>query len=274
MSSAGFLLHLRARVREWASLLPVPRDDDFSPLDYQPPAKDPPPVTEDAPGLADAQAARASLEATQAAPESLTEIAANPRKPRQKKATERVAETARQVVSRVREAVGEKPGEKRPTESELAKLVAAEDARRMRAVKRYRSEARGVLSPVVRGVLRQMGLAKVPQETIDAVIDSVERTRSFAGYMSTKGGQVKVRRLGPGAKLAYTFGSTAMDVELWGARQWLKHPTVFDVIANVATAAELWDQATVEGSPLHKAIQEAASRILEAAPATESQETH
>ena len=237
------------------------RDTDHNPYDYTPQDKDPPTPAEEAPGINSAA--------------DLPEISDKPRKPRHKKAVESVKEAVRSGVEKVKAVVGDTSDKrsKPVSHDELARAVHAEDTRRMRAVKRYKRESSAVLSPAIRSVLRARGFAKVDASTIDAVLRVLQQSKSFAGYTVTKTGTIKIRRLAPGDKLAYTFGSTAMDVELWGAKQWLAHPTVFDVIANLATVADVYDSLTDEGSPLHNAVREAVEKVMQEQESTTEEAT-
>lgn len=225
------------------------RDSDHNPHDYSPPDKEAPIPSEPAPGINSAS--------------DLPEISDRPRKPRHKRVAETVVQAVKDGVGKVKAIAGETDTkQKKLSDNELARAVYAEDSRRMRAVKRYKRESGAVLSPAIRSVLRARGFAKVDASAIDAVLRVLQQSKSFAGYTVTKTGVIKIRRLGPGDKLAYTFGSTAMDIELWGARQWLAHPTVFDVIANLATVADVYDSLTDEGSPLYEAIKDAVDSVM------------
>jgi hypothetical protein len=193
---------------------------------------------------------------------SLPEIAEAPRKPRHKKApiasvvsgVKNTVDTARKAVESVRDAVS--PSGPKLSDKALAQAIDAKDKQRSAAVKRYRRETRGIINPLIRAVFIQEGIQGVSAESVDAVWTALQSITTPAGYRITKRGDVRVRRIPITDVFSYTFGSTALDVELWGARQWIAHPTVFDVLVIAGAGLSTYQAATLDGSPIREAIAE------------------
>ncbi len=136
--------------------------------------------------------------------------------------------------------------------------VDAEDKRRLRAMQSYGPAARKELLP--RGivlVLRGAGLKGVPASHVDAIVKVLLKGTYTAGYRVTAKGDLAHRKLPIDKLVAYTLGSTALKLDEWGAGQWLKHPTIFDLLAvGVATTELAFDIADKNG-PFARAVYEA-----------------
>lgn len=155
------------------------------------------------------------------------------RKPRNPDSvTSKVVDKAKSVINDVKASVSFKA--KSPEEMDsLRRKVIAEDSMRMKAVRRYAKTAKAQLRSVIRGVLVNSGIANVKPEIIDNLVIVVRRERVQAGYCVVKG-EIVPRELSVEQMLAYTLGHYKVALDIKGAEQWVKHPTVFDVLTVIA----------------------------------------
>lgn len=224
------------------------------PTDYQPTDKPAPEPAEATPGIT--SATDTSVEPP------LPEIADKPRKPRHKRTP--VAEAARAVkstVDTVKAGVDKarafvSGGEKPITDNELTRAVRDKDAKRMRGVARYRRQTRAVVNPLIRAVFIQCGMSGVSARDVESVFTALQSVKTPVGYKAAKNGNISLRELPITDAFAYTLGSTALDVELWGARQWIRHPTLFDAAVLAGTGLAAYQTFTADDSPLKVAIRD------------------
>lgn len=157
------------------------------------------------------------------------EIAENVRTPKRATVKEKAREVAGKVVERVK-AVS-MPDNKRLSPNDRVRRVAENDARKMRAVKRFRGTVRDtVLGPAIRIAFRSAGVSGVPAKDIDAVIAELCDGKHFAGYKVTKRGDIVSRELPIDALVAYTIGSKGLGVEDWVIDASINHPNLFDMV--------------------------------------------
>jgi hypothetical protein len=225
------------------------------PTDYTPTDKVAPTPANEAPG---AVTADSPVEAV------LPEIAEAQRKPHRRnapvaetvRAVKGAAETVKKGFETVRNAVNP-PNTRKLNDKELIAAIAAKDSQRSKAVKRYRGETKSLVSPLIRAAFIQEGINGASQASVDAVWNALQGIKTPVGYRVTKRGDIKVKSLPITEVFAYTFGSTALDVETWGARQWINHPTVFDVLVVMGAAANTYQSLSQADSPFMLAIREA-----------------
>lgn len=228
------------------------------PTDYVPTPKEAPTPASDAPGIA---AADASTEAP------LPEIAETTRKPYQKKApiasavnaVKSTMDTAKKAVDTVRNVVSP-PNQPRQSDKATIEGARVKDAKRMRGVKRYRKEVRNVINPLIRAAFINTGYAGVSSADIEEVFRSLGETKALVGCKVSKTGNLSIRSLPVTDVLSYVLGDVAIDTELMLARQWLAHPTLFDIGVIIGTAASVYQSITSSDSALVKAIEAAVAK--------------
>jgi hypothetical protein len=225
------------------------------PTDYTPTDKVAPTPANEAPGAVTAD--------TPVDP-ALPEISDAQRKPYRRnapvaetvRAVKGAAETVKKGFETVRNAVNA-PGARKLNDKELVAAIAAKDSQRSKAVKRYRSETKSLVNPLIRAAFIQEGINGASQASVDAVWGALQGIKTPVGYRVTKRGEIKVKSLPITEVFSYTFGSTALDVETWGARQWLNHPTVFDVLVVAGAAVNTYQSLAQQDSPFMVAIRNA-----------------
>jgi hypothetical protein len=225
------------------------------PTDYVPSQKEAPVPASDAPGAVTADAASEPV---------LPEIADSQRIPKRRnapvadtvKAVKGAVDSVKATVNKVRDAVNQ-PQQRKLNDRELIAAIAAKDSQRSKAVRRYKAETKSLVSPLIRAAFIQEGISGASQASVDSVWRALQSIKTPVGYRVTKRGDIKVKSIPITEVFAYTFGSTALDVEAWGARQWINHPTVFDVLVVMGAAANAYQSLSQADSPFMLAIREA-----------------
>ncbi len=152
--------------------------------------------------------------------------------------------------------------------SERLKAIDAEDKRSMRAVGRYGNSARTKLLPkAIVLALRSAGITGPSKEHVARIVGVLVKESHFAGYRLDSKGQLAHRKLPIDKLAAYGLGSTALKADEWGADQWLKHRTLFDVAAlGIAIAETAMDLTDKEGA-FAKAVMDAHRATQDPVPA-------
>ena len=228
------------------------------PTDYVPTEKEAPTPASAAPGAVSSDAP---------VDPALPEIADSQRKPHRRnapvaetvRAVKGVVDTAKKAVDTVRNAVSPS---NQPKLSDKATIEGArvKDAKRMRGVKRYRKEVRNVINPLIRAAFINTGYAGVSSADVEAVFASLGETKALVGCKVSKTGNLSIRSLPVTDVLSYVLGDVAIDTELMLARQWLAHPTLFDLGVIVGTAASLYQSLTAKDSAISLAIEAAVAK--------------
>jgi hypothetical protein len=141
------------------------------------------------------------------------------------------------IVERVKKLVepGVSKGEpvKRLSTDARRKAIADEDARRMRAVRRYAKSLRSdIVGPAIHGLLLAKGLK--PVETGDGEFEKLYThaltVKVTSGRRVMKSGEERYRELDISSHIAYTLGRGSLSIEEWVSEQWLRHPLISDIL--------------------------------------------
>lgn len=150
------------------------------------------------------------------------------------------------IVERVKKLVepaapkGE-PTKKLSTEARR-KAIAEEDARRMRAVRRYaKGLRRDIIGPAIHGLLLTKGLK--PSETgegaFEKLYDHALTMKVVSGRRVMKSGEERNRELDIASHIAYTLGRGGLSFGEWCSEQWVKHPLISDILLTVTGIASI-----------------------------------
>lgn len=195
--------------------------------------------------------------------ENLPELSTPARSPRPGKATvATVTKGVKSAVASVTETAGRVKAALTPPpmRGDFAKLVNDKDTRRMKGVKRYSRDTQVMFRSVVRSTFIAQGVTGVSAEDIDAAVDALSLIKTPVGFRVTKRGELKRREVSVTEVPAYMLGSVAISAEEGLARQWLAHPTMFDIGATVVAVGSVVTSIMDETSPFGQAM----AKIIEA----------
>jgi len=195
--------------------------------------------------------------------ETLPELSTPTRSPRPGKASvANVVKGAKSAVASVTAAVerAKTAITPPPMRGDFAKLVNDKDARRMKGVKRYSKDTAVMFRSVVRSTFIAQGVTGVSAEDIDAAVEALSLIKTPVGFRVTKRGELKRREVSVTEVPAYMLGSVAISAEEGLARQWLAHPTMFDIGATVVAVGSVVTSIMDETSPFGQAM----AKIIEA----------
>lgn len=156
---------------------------------------------------------------------------------RVKKPTQAVVDTVKKAVETVR---GEPS--KRLSGDARKRLIAEEDNRRMRAVRRYAKSIRETaVIPVIGGLLASKGFVPSgsPEGDYEAELQRIITIKVVSGRRVMKSGEERYRELDIASHLAYTLGRGSLSFEDTISEQWLKHPVVADILLTVMGVASV-----------------------------------
>jgi len=217
------------------------------PSDYVPSVKEAPTPVESAPGLDAVE---------------LPEIGTVTRPARPSKAT--VANAVKSVKS-VAASVGETANKVKQALAsteirDLAKRIDDKDKRRMKGVKRYSKDTVALFNSVVRSAFIAQGVTNVSPDDVASAVDALSELKTPVGFRVTKRGELKRREVSVTEVPAYLLGSVALNAEEAAAKQWINHPTLFDVGVTIVATANVVTSVMDPTSPIGQAM----ARIIEA----------
>lgn len=195
--------------------------------------------------------------------ENLPELSTPTHSPRPGKATvATVTKGVKSAVASVTETAGRVKAALTPPpmRGDFAKLVNDKDTRRMKGVKRYSRDTQVMFRSVVRSTFIAQGVTGVSAEDIDAAVEALSLIKTPVGFRVTKRGELKRREVSVTEVPAYMLGSVAISAEEGLARQWLAHPTMFDIGATVVAVGSVVTSIMDETSPFGQAM----AKIIEA----------
>ena len=153
------------------------------------------------------------------------------------------------LVDRVKRLVESPSGPKGEPVKKLSsetrrKMIADEDARRMRAVRRYAKSLRtDIIGPAIHGLLLTKGLKPSDKGEergeFEKLYHHAMTMKVVSGRRVTKGGEERNRELDIASHIAYTLGRGSLSFEEWCSDQWLKHPLISDILLTVVGIASV-----------------------------------